>query len=299
MNRTDSCILCHAHISRSVPEFAGYRACMDCDVAWSCLDDPTDHTSDKGDWDKDYYGDDKVFQFHQTRKSAFEAIIARLRGISPNRGRLLDVGTGLGFLIDAAAKDGWQVEGIEPSESAAEWARKLTGSTVHTGFLEDVKLAEGQYHVITMVDVLRTVPDPLTFLHSARRLLRPGGVLLIRESNWKIKRSTSMFGLGFGMRLQGNAVGQSQAAIRRGVDSQIFSPKSLLYALQKIGLVEGWVEPSPVFVEQSSARGGSLLIPILKRVVGMASSTLYQVSGRRIILSPNVLAFGRAPSRMV
>jgi SAM-dependent methyltransferase len=298
MNRTDSCILCHAPIARSVPELAGYRTCLECDVIWCCVNDPTARTSDRGDWDKDYYGDEKVFQFHQTRKSAFEAIIVRLRSLFPNRGRLLDIGTGLGFLIDAAAKDGWQVEGVEPSASAAEWARKLTGSVVHTGFLEDLKLAEGQYDVITMVDVLRTVSDPLTFLQSARRLLRPGGVLLVRESNGKITRRTEMLGLGFGMRLQGNAVGQSEAAIRRGVDSQVFSPKSLRYALQKVGLVEGWVEPSPVFVEPTAARGGSALIPLFKRAVSMMSGALYQVSGRRVVISPNVLAFARAPLSM-
>lgn len=296
MNRTDHCILCDTPISRSVPELAGYRTCMNCDVIWCCVDDPTARTGDRGDWDKDYYGDDKVFQFHQTRKSAFEAIIARLRRLFPNRGRLLDIGTGLGFLIEAAAKDGWQVEGVEPSASAAEWARKLTDSVVHVGFLEDLKLVEGQYDVITMVDVLRTVSDPLTFLQTAKRLLRPGGVLLIRESNGKITRRTEMFGLGFGMRLQGNAVGQSEAAIRRGVDSQVFSPKSLRYALQKVGLVEEWVEPSPVFVEPTVARGGRSLIPMFKQVVSMISGTLYQVSGRRIVISPNVLAFGRAPS---
>lgn len=214
-----------------------------------------------------------------------KAIVARLSVIQPNRGRLLDVGTGVGILMSAAAEAGWIVEGVEPSETAAEKARKLTGAPVYQGVLEALRLPEEHYDAVTIIDTLRSVPDPLAFLLSARRLLRPGGVLLVREVYRKIRR--------YYMRVLGRSEGLKLEGTRRAYQpAQGFSPKSLLYALQAIGL-EGWVEPSPIFAEPES--GGGLRASLPKRAVGLASIAFYKTSGHRIILSPNMLAFGRAP----
>jgi SAM-dependent methyltransferase len=215
-----------------------------------------------------------------------EAIVARLGAVHPDRGRLLDIGTGVGILMHAASKDGWLVEGVEPSETAAERARKLTGATVHSGLLEDVKLPEEYYDAVTIIDTLRSVPDPLAFLFSARRLIRPGGILLVREVYRTVRRYYSrLLGTSEGLKLKGKRRAYQHA--------QGFSPKSLLFALHAIGL-EGSVEPSPIFVELEA--GGGLLSEISKRAVGLGSSALYQISRHRFIFSPNLLAFGRAPN---
>jgi 2-polyprenyl-3-methyl-5-hydroxy-6-metoxy-1,4-benzoquinol methylase len=284
MSRSDSCILCHSPVSHSVAGLEGYRICRNCDLAWWLVDELTDPADG---WENDYYGRSEIIQFHESRKSGTVAIIARLSAVCPNRGRLLDVGAGLGILMKVAAEDGWSVEGVEPSKTAADRARKLTGAPVHNGLLEEVTLPEGHYDAVTIVDVLRQSPDPLTFLRSARRLLRPGGVLLIRETHrriwqvgqWLVRKSNCL-------KLKGR---------RRAFDcAQVFSPKSMLYALQVIGL-EGWVEPSPVFVEPQLEDG--LISSLSKQVVGLGSAVIYQASLRRLIISPNLLVFGRASIR--
>jgi 2-polyprenyl-3-methyl-5-hydroxy-6-metoxy-1,4-benzoquinol methylase len=284
MNRSDRCILCHSPVSHSVAGLGGYRICRNCDVAWWLVDELTDPADW---WEKDYYGCSEIIQLHESRKSGMEAIIARLSAVCPNRGRLLDVGAGLGILMKVAAKDGWSVEGVEPSKTAADRARELTGAPVHNALLEEVTLPEGHYDAVTVVDVLRHLPAPLTFLRSARRLLRPGGFLLIRESHRQILR--------VGRWLVRNSDCLKLKGRRRAFDyGQVFSPKSLLYALQVIGL-EGWVEPSPVFVKTQPE--DELISSLSKRVLGLASAAIYQASLRRLIISPNLLAFGRAPIR--
>jgi 2-polyprenyl-3-methyl-5-hydroxy-6-metoxy-1,4-benzoquinol methylase len=284
MGRSDACVLCRTPISYSVPEFDGYRTCRTCDVTWCLLEDPFNPADE---WEKNYYGRSEILALHEARKSGMEAISARLSAVSNQRGRLLDVGTGLGILMQAAAKDGWLVEGVEPTKIAAEWARKLTGATVYNGLLEELKLPEASYDAVTVLDLLRSIPDPIRFLDSAQRLLRPGGILLIRESyNLAVQRYRRL--------MRSSAKGVQRDSTRRAVDSaQCFSPKSLLYALQAVGL-EGWVEPSPLFVEP--APGTGLITSLLKRAIGLASASAYQASGRRIIISPNLLAFGRAPA---
>ena len=68
------------------------------------------------------------------------------------------------MLMRVAALSGWTVEGVEPSARAAEWARKFTGASVHNNLLERVKLPAAHYDAITILDTLRSVPDPLMFL---------------------------------------------------------------------------------------------------------------------------------------
>ena len=75
---------------------------------------------------------------------------------------------------------------------------------------------------------------------------------------------------------------------------QCFSPRSLLYSLRAVGIEEAWVEPSPMFVESGSV--ARLASPLVKRAVSLLSRALYRGSGRRMIVSPNILAFGRVPS---
>ncbi len=92
-------------------------------------------------------------------------------------GRLLDVGAGKGaFLI--AAQHKFHVEGIELSSAAAAVARER-GLTVHIGDFESIALADAHYDVITFWDVLASLPNPVAAVVKARRLLRPGGHLVV------------------------------------------------------------------------------------------------------------------------
>ena len=283
VDRKNACSLCHSSIAFSVPEFEGYRICRTCDLTWCTEDDPSNLTSD---WEKQYYGREDVFKLHEARRSGIEAIMARLNAVCPDRGRLLDVGTGVGLLMRVAAQAGWSVEGVEPSKRAAESARELTGATVYNDLLENLTLTDKHYDAITILDTLRFVPDPLAFLQAARKLLRPGGMLLVRDVNRELLRRTKwLLNRSLEMKRRRKAFEQAQW----------FSPKSLIYALQALGL-QGWLEPSPVFVEPISA--GGLMGSLLKRMIGLTSSMIYEVSAQRIIISPNLLAFGRAPSEM-
>ncbi len=290
MTPSECCVLCRGPLIRALPDGRGLRTCHRCDHAWFVTNNGPESSTDGdslGDWDKDYYADNKVFEFHKERSSGFESIVARLNRICPQRGRLLDIGTGVGMMMQAAAKDGWTVEGVEPSARAAEWARQKTGAPVHVGFLEGLKLREEYYDAITMVDVLRTIPNVNSFLDSARRLLRLGGVFLIREGNRRILQRISWCREW----LKGNVRGQSSAAIRRGTDCHGFSPASIRFALRQAGCTQCWVEPSPPFLEL--APGANRIVPNLKRSVTLASRLLYHASCCRLVISPGMLAFGR------
>lgn len=109
---------------------------------------------------------------------------ARLRRIEllHEPGRLLDVGCSLGYFVEVANKRGWKASGVEISPYAAEEACGL-GLDVKTGVLEDAHYADGAFDCVTMWDVLEHVPDPTKHMLEIRRVLAPGGLVVIGTPN--------------------------------------------------------------------------------------------------------------------
>ena len=100
------------------------------------------------------------------------------------KGRLLDVGPGLGTFLRLAANRGWEVEGVEISRFAAAQIRKQHHLPVFEGDLLDYTGASQSFDAITFWDSLEHVARPRENLRQAFELLRPGGVLLLTTDNF-------------------------------------------------------------------------------------------------------------------
>jgi SAM-dependent methyltransferase len=72
---------------------------------------------------------------------------------------------------------------VEVSAFAAARARERTGCEVFCGRLEDAPFGSAAFDVITMWDLLEHLPEPLQGLETARRLLKPSGLLLVNTPN--------------------------------------------------------------------------------------------------------------------
>ncbi|NJM05091.1 class I SAM-dependent methyltransferase [Candidatus Gracilibacteria bacterium] len=107
--------------------------------------------------------------------------IHRATGHTP--GRILDVGCATGIFLDGMRRLGWQVQGIEPTHSAAQYARTRFALDVFEGRLEDAQLPSGSFDAITLWDVLEHVHEPRPILAELARLLRPGGLLVLSLPN--------------------------------------------------------------------------------------------------------------------
>lgn len=107
-----------------------------------------------------------------------------LERLGPGEGRrLLDVGCGLGLFLDAARQRGFEVEGTELSDYAAEATRRRCGCPVHVGELELLDLPAHSFDVVAGWDVIEHVRDVRGTLRAMARLLKPGGHLLLRTIN--------------------------------------------------------------------------------------------------------------------
>jgi SAM-dependent methyltransferase len=95
------------------------------------------------------------------------------------RGRLLQVGSGYGLLLDEARRRGYDAEGVELSIEAARYARERLGLPVREMAIEDAELAGESYDAVLLVDVLEHLDDPIATLDRLLTVLVPGGALLI------------------------------------------------------------------------------------------------------------------------
>ncbi len=106
-------------------------------------------------------------------------------GIGPARGkRILDIGGGLGYgslLLSRFADD---VVFLDRSAETADfvrdtWAPLAPNLTVLCGEASDLDVRKGAFDVVFLMDVIEHVPEPRHLLRDVKRLLAPGGRLVL------------------------------------------------------------------------------------------------------------------------
>jgi ubiquinone/menaquinone biosynthesis C-methylase UbiE len=119
-----------------------------------------------------------------------EAWLAFLReALGPPSRRILDVGTGTGFLALLAAELGHEVKGLDLSPGMVERAKELAGerglkAKFAIADAEGLPEKEGSYERVINRNVLWTLPEPERALADWFRVLEPGGSLVVVDGDW-------------------------------------------------------------------------------------------------------------------
>ena len=121
----------------------------------------------------------ELFEKHWWWRSRTELIIDRLRQMRParQRERILDIGCGDGLFFDRLAEFG-EVEGVEPSMDLVSPHNPHRNRIYVCPFDEDFRPGK-QYSLITMLDVLEHLENPVGALRHALDLLAPDGLMII------------------------------------------------------------------------------------------------------------------------
>ncbi len=169
--RSRRCPACNSPAQVNVGEKNGFRLllCQNCKTLYAAQL-PTG--ADAQDYDSYYQPSHfTVPAFVHARLDEIAAGFSHYR----KGNRLLDVGCGGGALLQAAARGGWDAEGLEVSKPAAEHVESL-GFKVFGGLLSEAGYPDGYFDVVTASEVIEHVPDPQAVVAEVARILRPGGL---------------------------------------------------------------------------------------------------------------------------
>ena len=100
------------------------------------------------------------------------------RQVTDRRPKILDVGCGTGANLLLLSKYG-DAEGVDVSEDALAFCRERGLEKVKLGAGEDLPYDDGTFDLVTAFDVVEHMDDDLAGLKEMRRVLRPGGRVLL------------------------------------------------------------------------------------------------------------------------
>ncbi len=114
------------------------------------------------------------------RRRRCEKIVGILK---KKAGRVLDVGCGPGFFIACMKRYGWEVTGIDISESAGNFAREYLGLNIYTGIVEETAFKQ-EFDLITMSHLFEHLADPADTLKRIAQLMSKDGMLVVAGPNF-------------------------------------------------------------------------------------------------------------------
>jgi 2-polyprenyl-3-methyl-5-hydroxy-6-metoxy-1,4-benzoquinol methylase len=175
------CLMCGGRQHRPIFNEFGIDIlrCRACQHVFSSFDaDP--HYG--GFWGEEVVESD-LWYWQEARSPMYQDFCKRF--LSERSGRLLDMGCGLGFFLQAMAPyTHWKAYGCEISPVAVRYARETLGLTnVICSRLEEADVPPSAFDLITMWDVIEHIPRPDPLLRRCHALLRAGGICFMRTPN--------------------------------------------------------------------------------------------------------------------
>ncbi|MEW5791481.1 MAG: class I SAM-dependent methyltransferase [Pseudomonadota bacterium] len=98
-------------------------------------------------------------------------------------GKLLEIGCGSGHFLAKMKACGWVVEGVDFDPRAVDYARTTYDIKVHHGTVENAGYPDSAFDAVVMNHVIEHVFDPIALLQETRRLLKPGGKVVVVTPN--------------------------------------------------------------------------------------------------------------------
>lgn len=193
----DACPICLSHNISKDFQAKDNTVTNDIFWVWKCENCSAKFTQDVAGEEGigRYYQSDNYVSHSDTKKGLINSLYHNVRSFtlgikrkliiketSKTNGSLLDVGCGTGAFINAMKIAGWSVTGLEPDSTAAQKAESLYGikpksPTALFDFSGEL------FDAITMWHVLEHVHRLDDYILQFKKILKPGGVLVIAVPN--------------------------------------------------------------------------------------------------------------------
>ncbi len=147
---------------------------------------------------------------------------------------VFDVGAAYGHFLSWAQQHGIRGAACEINSRAVEWGRSNLHLNLYQGTVAEVNVPPDSFDAVTSLDTLYYSSDPLAELQAMRRVLKPGGYIILRLRN--------ALGVSFRAKRQGKrAVGKPVIPMPH---LWAFIPETASIVLQRAGLQLVRCEPA-------------------------------------------------------
>jgi 2-polyprenyl-3-methyl-5-hydroxy-6-metoxy-1,4-benzoquinol methylase len=129
------------------------------------------------------YFNREYFLLHPGKQRYVDALVGILKGFLQS-GKVLDIGCGFGFFLNALRQSNFVPYGVEISPYAyAQIAEDLRKNVINQSAESPLPMEGGTLDAITLFDVIEHLNNYQDVLSECHRTLRRGGILLISTSN--------------------------------------------------------------------------------------------------------------------
>jgi len=217
-------------------------------------------------------------------ESAFDTDTRKIPPRPP--GRMLEIGCASGAFLHRMAVSGWEVEGLDFSEEAAEAAQAL-GYPIHTSRLENSPDPEKPYDLVVGWHVFEHLHEPVLALQKLRRWTNPGAWLVLSmpdAGSWEFKIFKNRW---YALQVPTHLFHYTPGTLRRILDrggwraERFFwhnNPNNLLQSLRYGCLDRGWNRPGDYLLDIALRRRHRAFHVFLGRFLGA-----FRLSGRMTI----------------
>jgi 2-polyprenyl-3-methyl-5-hydroxy-6-metoxy-1,4-benzoquinol methylase len=196
---SQECILCGSKENHSVFNENGIAIvkCNSCGHVFSSYNQDEHY---EGYWD-DPAEEFDLKWWDEAHREIYDDFISKF--ILTNKGKILDVGCGLGFFVKRieTMKPEWTAIGYEISEKAVQFANEKNGlKNIYAGLVQSSTIPANSIDIITLWDVIEHIPKPHALLQYLQSLITPGGIIFLQTPNfpfqlWKAKLKVLIRGM--------------------------------------------------------------------------------------------------------
>lgn len=207
----------------------------------------------------------------ESHRNIYEFILSEIKNIfiDVKNKKVLEVGFGHGILLKSLLDIGFEVYGVDISKSAHDYAISIGLNEKNLYVSDFIKTNfKDSFDLIIMNQVLEEFDAPVEVFEKLKKLLKVGGVLVIRTKNSVFHIFASIFSLGV-------------------ISYSGYSFKSLKLILKNNGF---FIKKVSFTLSDGDPYGQfslKFLISLTKKIITIISCFFYYLSFKKIVISPS------------
>lgn len=131
----------------------------------------------RSDLYQELYEVENTHWWHQHKRATVHQMIIKY---TSKKGKVLDIGSGTGKILEELKAKGWQVEGIDGAKEAVVWSQKRGLKITQSDFVKDKLLfTDNSFDLVISLDLLEHLPNDREMLSEMYRIVKLGGIAVI------------------------------------------------------------------------------------------------------------------------